>query len=459
MKRENGRILIVDDDAEVLLAAEMVLKRQFPTVVTACTPASIEMLLAQQSFDVILLDMNFTAGATSGEEGIHWLRVAHRLAPDSKVVLMTAYGGVDEAVNAMRAGAADFVVKPWDNAKLVATVSAVAHLARADREVKQLRGQQRALNDVHARWADRIVGEAGGMRQVLADIDKVARTDANVLITGENGTGKELVARAIHRQSLRDGHAFVGVDLGAITETLFESELFGHRKGAFTDAREDRAGRFEAASGGTLFLDEIGNLSLAMQAKLLGALETMTVTRVGSDRPLRVDARVICATNLSPEQLRTPERFRPDLLYRINTIEIRIPPLRERREDIPLLVSHYAQYYARKYGRQELSVPADTMTRLQNYRWPGNVRELKHAVERAVIMSDSGSFPIDNMVLPAAATAASAAFASTLNLDELEKLAIERALAQFQGNLTRAAQALGLGRTTLYRKMARHGLQ
>ena len=459
MKRENGKILIVDDDAEVLLAAEMVLKRQFPTVVTACTPASIEMLLAQHSFDVILLDMNFTAGATSGEEGIHWLRVAHRLAPDAKVVLMTAYGGVDEAVNAMRAGAADFVVKPWDNAKLVATVSAVAQLSRADREVKQLRGQQRVLNDVHARWADRIVGEAGGMRQVLADIEKVARTDANVLITGENGTGKELVARAIHRHSLRDGHAFVGVDLGAITETLFESELFGHRKGAFTDAREDRAGRFEAAAGGTLFLDEIGNLSMAMQAKLLGALETMTVTRVGSDRAVRVDARVICATNLSPEQLRTPERFRPDLLYRINTIEIRIPPLRERRADIPLLVAHYGQYYARKYGRQELAVPADTMTRLQNYRWPGNVRELKHAVERAVIMSDSGTFPTDNIVLPAASATPAATLASTLNLDELEKQAIERALAQFQGNLTRAAQALGLGRTTLYRKMARHGLQ
>jgi DNA-binding NtrC family response regulator len=459
MTRDNGRILIVDDDAEVLLAAELVLKRRFPDVVTACTPASIELLLKQHNFDVILLDMNFTAGATSGEEGIHWLRVAQRLAPDSKVVLMTAYGGVDEAVNAIRAGAADFVVKPWDNAKLVATVSAVAQLARADREVRQLRGRARALNDVQARETDRIVGEAGGMRQVVNDIAKVARTEANVLITGENGTGKELVARAIHRASLREGQAFVGVDLGAITETLFESELFGHRKGAFTDAREDRAGRFEAASGGTLFLDEIGNLSLGMQAKLLGALETMTVTRVGSDRAVRVDARVICATNLSPEQLRDPERFRQDLLYRINTIEIRIPPLRERRADIPLLVAHYAQHYSRKYARPELAVPADTMARLQQYRWPGNVRELKHAVERAVIMSENGSFAIDSIVLPVEAAAPPLAFASTLNLDELEKQAIERALVQYQGNLTRAAQALGLGRTTLYRKMARHGLQ
>src|SRR6185369_2257292 len=459
MKLDSGQILIVDDDAEVLLAAELVLKRQFANVVTAGTPQAIEALLRKHSFDVIVLDMNFTAGATSGEEGIHWLRVAQRLAPDSKVVLMTAYGGVDEAVNAIRAGAADFVVKPWDNAKLIATVSAVAQLSRADRELREQRGRQRALADVRSRDTDRIVGETGGRRQVVSDIEKVARTDANVLITGENGTGKELVARTIHNRSLRAGLPFVGVDLGAITETLFESELFGHRKGAFTDAREDRAGRFEAATGGTLFLDEIGNLSLAMQAKLLGALETMTVTRVGSDRPVRVDARVICATNLTAQQLRDPGRFRQDLLYRINTIEIRIPPLRARAEDIPLLVRHYAQHYARKYGRPELHILSDAMGRLQQYSWPGNVRELKHAVERAVIMSENGSFPFDAVVLPGtAAVAASGGADTVLNLDELEKLAIQRALTQFQGNLTRAAQALGLGRTTLYRKMARHGL-
>jgi DNA-binding NtrC family response regulator len=456
MKTDGGKVLIVDDDAEVLLAAELVLKRRF-SVVTACTPASIEMLLTEHSFEVILLDMNFTAGATSGEEGIHWLRVARRLSPQAKVVLMTAYGGVDEAVNAMRAGAADFVVKPWDNAKLVATVSAAAMLSRAEREVQEQRGRRQALSDVRARDSQRIIGENGGMRQVLADIEKVAHTEANVLITGENGTGKELVARAIHNQSQRAGLPFVSVDLGAITETLFESELFGHRKGAFTDAREDRAGRFEAAMGGTLFLDEIGNLSLAMQAKLLGALETMTVTRVGSDRPVRIDARVLCATNLGTEQLRDPERFRQDLLYRINTIEIRIPPLRTRAGDIPLLVTYYAQYYARKYARAEPRIDKEAMSRLQQYPWPGNVRELKHAVERAVIMSDNGSFPLDGIMLPPAAGAVPEQ--GTLNLDELEKLAIQRALAHYQGNLTRAALALGLGRTTLYRKMARHGLQ
>jgi DNA-binding NtrC family response regulator len=458
--QDPAKILIVDDDAEVLLAAELVLKRRFHTVVTACTPASIELLLSQHGFDVILLDMNFSAGATSGDEGIHWLKTTQRLAPDSKVVLMTAYGGVDEAVRAMREGASDFVVKPWDNAKLVATVSAAAQLARAGREIRQLRGQARTLVALGTGGRDPIIGSAPGMRQVLADIEKVAGTDANVLITGENGTGKELVARAIHQQSKRREAPFVGVDLGAITESLFESELFGHKKGAFTDAREDRTGRFEAASGGSLFLDEIGNLSLTMQAKLLGALATMTVTRVGADRAVHVDARVICATNLTAEQLRDPERFRPDLLYRINTIEIHIPPLRERPGDVPLLVAHFAQLYARKYGRPELVVPEETMARLQRYRWPGNVRELKHAVERAVIMSENGSFPLDGIVLATAAPLPRAREVSaTLNLDELEKQAIQQAISHYQGNLTRAAQALGLGRTTLYRKMARHGLQ
>jgi two-component system response regulator HydG len=459
MTPNNSKILIVDDDAEVLLAAELVLKRRFGTVVTACTPASIELLLTQHNFDVILLDMNFTTGATSGDEGIHWLKTSLRLAPDAKVVLMTAYGGVDEAVRAMREGATDFVVKPWDNAKLVATVSTAVQLASAGREIRQLRGRARALSELGAP-RDAIVGQNGGMRQVLADIEKVARTDANVLITGENGTGKELVARAIHQRSLRHESPFVGVDLGAITESLFESELFGHRKGAFTDAREDRAGRFEAAAGGTLFLDEIGNLSLTMQAKLLGALATMTVARVGSDKPVTVDARVICATNLTAEQLRDPKRFRPDLLYRINTIEIHIPPLRERPADIPLLVAHYGQLYARKYGRPELAVPAASMARLQQYRWPGNVRELKHAVERAVIMSENGSFPLDGIVLaPATPAPRAREVGVTLNLDELEKHTIQQAISQCQGNLTRAAQALGLGRTTLYRKMARHGLE
>jgi two-component system, NtrC family, response regulator HydG len=299
------------------------------------------------------------------------------------------------------------------------------------------------------------VGNSPGLRQVLASIDKVAATDANVLVLGENGTGKELVARAIHGRSLRNDQVFVSVDLGAIAETLFESELFGHRKGAFTDAREDRAGRFEVATGGTLFLDEIGNLSLQMQAKLLGALETMTVARVGSDKPIKVDARVICATNLTPESLRDAAHFRQDLLYRINTIEIRVPPLRERAEDIPLIIAHYAALYSRKYNMAELRLDAQAMQRLKGYHWPGNVRELRHTIERLVIMSDNGVAQADALLMPSAVAPAEAA---TLNLEELEKQTIQRAIAQHQGNLSKAAESLGLGRTTLYRKMTRYGL-
>ena len=454
MKLEPADILIVDDDSEVLLAAELVLKKHFRRVVATTDPEQIRMLLGRQSFDVVVLDMNFSVGATSGQEGLDWLKTVQSLAPDAKVILMTAYGGVESAVRAIRTGAADFVVKPWDNAKLIATVVSVARLAHADREVAQLRHQQRSVNQYIGQELDRIVGAAPGLRQMLAGINKVAATDATVLILGENGTGKELAARAIHSQSLRSDRVFVSVDLGAIAESLFESELFGHRKGAFTDAREDRAGRFEIANGGTLFLDEIGNLSLAMQAKLLGALETMMISRLGSDRPTRIDARVICATNLTAEELRDPSRFRQDLLYRINTVEIRVPPLRARIEDVPLLVAHYAALYARRYGKPEPRFDSEAITRLQRYHWPGNVRELRHTVERIVIMSDQGPVQLDGMLQPLPAIEP-----VTLNLEQLEKQAIEKAIALHQGNLSKAAQSLGLGRTTLYRKMARYGLE
>jgi DNA-binding NtrC family response regulator len=355
----------------------------------------------------------------------------------------------------MRQGAADFVVKPWDNARLIATVRAAALLAQADREVHRLQNRQQVLEadaDQH-----RIVGNSQPLQALLAQIGKVADTAASVLILGENGTGKELVARAIHRQSSRRDRGFVGVDVGALSESLFESELFGHRKGAFTDAREDRAGRFEIASGGTLFLDEIGNLSLQMQAKLLGALETRTITRVGADRALPVDVRVICATNLTAREMRDPARFRQDLLYRINTVELRLPPLRERREDITLLAEHFAQIYARKYGKPLLRIDAAAADRLRAWSWPGNVRELRHVIERAVIMSEHPSLQLDGM-LPEAVADRPAAADMPLNLDVLEKLAMERAMALHAGNLSRVAQTLGLSRSTLYRKMARHGL-
>jgi two-component system response regulator HydG len=454
MKPEPSDILIVDDDSEVLLAAELVLKKHFRRVVATSNPEEIKPLLTRHSFEVLLLDMNFSVGATSGQEGLDWLQTVQTLAPNTKVIFMTAYGGVEAAVNAIRKGATDFVVKPWDNAKLIATVSSVARLSHADREVASLRRQQRSLNEYIGQELDRIVGAAPGLRQMLTSITKVARTDASVLIVGENGTGKELAARAIHSQSLRSDRVFVSVDLGALSESLFESELFGHRKGAFTDAREDRAGRFETASGGTLFLDEIGNLSLQMQAKLLGALETMMISRLGSDRPIRVDARVICATNLRAEELRDPARFRQDLLYRINTIEIRVPPLRERIEDVPLLVAHYAALYARRYGKPEPRFDAAARQRLQHYHWPGNVRELRHAIERVVIMSDQGLSQLEGILPPLPAMDP-----VTLNLEQLEKQAIQKAITRHQGNLSKAAQSLGLGRTTLYRKMARYGLE
>jgi DNA-binding NtrC family response regulator len=443
-------LLIVDDDPAVLLTAELVLKKHHRRICTASDPEQIWRLLTERAVDVLLLDMNFTAGATSCREGLEWLRTVRTLAPATGVIAMTAYGDIEQAVNAMREGAADFVVKPWDNAKLIATVASAAQRARADREAR------RAPRRAGGQEPDCIVGESSALREVQAYIDKVAATDANVLILGESGSGKELVARAIHRQSGRSGQAFVSVDLGAIAESLFESELFGHRRGAFTDAREDRAGRVEAASGGTLFLDEIGNLSLPMQAKFLGALETRMVTRVGSDRAIKVDARVICATNLTPQELRVPGRFRQDLLYRINTIEIRVPPLRERLDDVPLIAAHYSRLFAAKYGRPEPCLDAQTHTRLQNYSWPGNVRELRHAIERLVIMSEPDSLQLDNLPLAAPPAAADPA---TLNLEALEKQAIQRAIEQHQGNLTRAAQALGLGRTTLYRKMTRYGLE
>jgi two-component system response regulator HydG len=455
MKLQPCDILIVDDDSEVLLAAELVLKGHFQTVVTASDPAHIKTLLAQRPFDVILLDMNFTVGATSGREGIDWLKAAQAIAPDTKIILMTAYGAIETAVNAMREGAADFVVKPWDNAKLVATVSTVARLARADREVASLQRRQRTLNESPAADIDQIVGDCDALRHVLSRIAKVARTEANVLILGENGTGKELVAREIHRQSLRNGQVFVGVDLGAISESLFESELFGHRRGAFTDAREDRPGRFEVARGGTLFLDEIGNLSLAMQAKLLGVLETMTISRVGSDRSIKIDARLICATNLSASDLRASNQFRQDLLYRINTIEIQVPALRERADDIPAIATHFARIFARKYGKPEPGLDAAAVRRLKQYHWPGNVRELRHVIERLVIMNERGPLHLDDLPF----STPDAPEPATLNLEALERQAIQKAIALHQGNLSKAALSLGLSRTTLYRKMTRYELQ
>jgi DNA-binding NtrC family response regulator len=371
---------------------------------------------------------------------------------------MTAYGGVETAVKAIKEGASDFVVKPWDNQKLVATVGATLRFSQAAQTVRDLESKQRELSRYIGAPDAEIVGGSPSIEQLLGTIQKVARTDAPVLILGENGTGKELVARAIHRASARAGSPFVHVDLGAVAETLFESELFGHKKGAFTDAKEDRAGRFEIAAGGTLFLDEIGNLTLPLQAKLLGVLQTGEVTRVGADRPVRVDARIVSATNMARDDLLDKVKFRQDLLYRINTVEILVPPLRDRTDDIALLIDHYAQRFARKYGKTVAQVPARTLDELREYPWPGNVRELVHAVERAVIMAEDSSLSLEDLLVHRHSAAPAQEAQRELNLEVLENATIRQAIAKHGGNLSKAAQELGLGRTTLYRKMAKHGL-
>jgi len=452
-----GSILIVDDDADVLLTAELVLKKEFRRVTTERDPRRLATTLRSEPFDVVLLDMNFSPGTTSGQEGVECLRTIQKLSPDTKVIFMTAYGGVETAVRAIKEGASDFVVKPWDNDKLVATVGATLRFSQAAQTVKDLETKQRELSRYIGAPDVEIVGGSPAIERLLGDIQKIARTDAAVLILGENGTGKELVARAIHRASARAGNAFVHVDLGAVPETLFESELFGHRKGAFTDAKEDRAGRFEIAAGGTLFLDEIGNLTLPLQAKLLGVLQTGQVTRVGADKPVQVNARIVSATNMARDDLLDKLKFRQDLLYRINTVELHVPPLRERPDDIALLIDHYAQRFAKKYGKTVAQVSARALDELREYPWPGNVRELVHAVERAVIMAEDSSLRLQDMLVQGHAAPQDPQ--QQLNLEALEKAAIRQAVAKHGGNLSRAAQELGLGRTTLYRKMSKHGIQ
>ncbi|HEV7607975.1 MAG TPA: sigma-54 dependent transcriptional regulator [Steroidobacteraceae bacterium] len=453
-----GNILIVDDDTDVLLSAELVLKKEFRRVATESDPRRLAAALRAESFDVVLLDMNFSPGTTSGQEGVECLRTVEKLSPDTKVIFMTAHGGVETAVKAIKEGASDFVVKPWDNEKLVATVGATLRFSQAAQTVKELETRQRELSRYIGAPDVEIVGGSPAIERLLGDIQKIARTDASVLILGENGTGKELVARAIHRASARAGNPFVHVDLGAVSETLFESELFGHKKGAFTDAKEDRAGRFEIAAGGTLFLDEIGNLTLPLQAKLLGVLQTGQVTRVGADKPVQIDARIVSATNMARDDLLDRLKFRQDLLYRINTVEIHVPPLRERPDDIGLLITHYTQRFAKKYGKAVTPISARTLDELREYSWPGNVRELVHAVERAVIMAEDSSLRIQDLLVQGRAAAVPQDPQQQLNLEALEETAIRQAIAKHAGNMSKAAQELGLGRTTLYRKMAKHGL-
>ncbi|MGB5748470.1 MAG: sigma-54 dependent transcriptional regulator [Desulfobacterales bacterium] len=458
MAKNTGSILIVDDNEDLLLAARLFLKQHFSLVHTEQDPEKIPVLLQNENYDVILLDMNFTLDATSGVEGFLWLEKILQIDPSAVVILVTAYGDVEIAVKAVKAGATDFVLKPWQNEKLLATLSSALNLRYSRLEVDKLRSRQKQLSDDIDQKYHNMIGVSPAIRKVFATIDKVAATEADILILGENGTGKELVARALHRQSPRADEVFINVDMGAIAETLFESELFGHMKGAFTDARENRPGRFELASGGTLFLDEIGNLSLAMQAKLLSVLETRKVTRLGSNAPRDIDIRLICATNMPIYDMVTRNDFRQDLLYRINTVEIQLPLLRERQEDIALLVDHFLAKFAKKYQKSITGVSAPALKKLERYRWPGNIRELIHTLERAVILSESQMLQPADFLFPDTEKEAEGVVFDNYNLEDVEKTVIRKALKKHAGNVSHAAGDLGLTRTSLYRRMEKYGL-
>ncbi|MEE4196283.1 MAG: sigma-54 dependent transcriptional regulator [Bacteroidales bacterium] len=455
MDKKEGCILVVDDDRDVLITARMLLKQNFSTVITTDDPEKIPSLLKKYDFDVVILDMNFRPGKTSGAEGLHWLKQILKIDSKICVLMNTAYGDIQIAVEAMKIGAAEFIVKPWEREKFIATVQSVYNLSKSKRKVNKLEETQKLLNQQINKDYSEIISRSKSMDNVFKTIQKVAATDANVLILGENGTGKELVAREIHRQSERSEKPFINVDLGAITNTLFESELFGHVRGAFTDAKEDKHGRFEIASGGTLFLDEIGNIPQSLQTKLLTAIQNKIITRVGSLKKIPVDIRLICATNRDLYQMAEQENFRQDLLYRINTVEINLPPLRERKEDIPLLANHFLNKFKLKYNKKNIKIQSASYKVLKDYSWPGNIRELMHLIERAVIMCEEKEITAEDFAIKKRNIKPEP---KSLNVDEVEKNTIIKALEKNNKNYTKAANELGMGRSTLYRKMKKYGI-
>jgi len=452
-----GKILIVDDNKSVLNSLNLFLKHKVDKVITCSNPNQILNLLEAEDVDLVLLDMNFSAGVNTGNEGIFWLREIHKIYPKMVVTLITAYGDIELAVNAMKEGASDFILKPWDNQKLLATILNGIELSQSRKEVSDLKQKTKQLiEDTNTNYQD-FIGKSAAMLEMFKTIEKVARTDANILILGENGTGKEMVARHIHMLSKRSDKIFLGVDLGSLSESLFESELFGHTKGAFTDARDDRQGRFQTASEGTLFLDEIGNISPAMQSKMLSVIQNKTITPIGSNKSIPVDIRLICATNQNLQEMVKLGGFREDLLYRINTIQINIPPLRERGNDIVELANFFLKKYADKYDKPRLSINNKAIDKLGEYPWPGNVRELSHCIERAVILSDkdvltpSEFFLNDDLSFNDLSN-------YPMTLDEAEKILISNSIKRNKGNLSNVARELKIGRQTLYRKMERYEL-
>lgn len=449
MKLKNASVLVVDDDQDVLTAVRLLLKTEVREVVTERNPENIRKLLAAKTFDLIMLDMNFTTSINTGNEGIFWLRKIKELKCPAGVIMITAYGDINLAVKSLKEGAEDFIVKPWHNDILLKTISEVLEKsADAGREG----------NSKKATTENDLLGASEPMLEIFHKIKKVAPTDANILILGENGTGKDLIAKAIHQQSRRHEKPFVKVDVGSLSEGLFESELFGHKKGAFTDAREDRMGRFEAANSGTLFLDEIGNISLHQQAKLLSVLQNRQVTRLGANQAMEIDIRLICATNVGLKELASENRFRKDLIYRINTVEIIVPPLRERKEDILLLAKHFSGLYCRKYLKAPIGFDRKAEEKLLNYPFPGNVRELQYVIERAVIMAESDVLEAKDLIFSPIEQVPEVPQNSESKLSALEKNTILRVIEQNHGNISKAAKELGITRTALYRRLGKYGI-
>ncbi|WP_019538347.1 sigma-54-dependent transcriptional regulator [Proteiniphilum acetatigenes] len=455
---KQGRILVVDDNKNVLSALKILLNTHFEEVILLSSPTTLLINLREKNPDVVLLDMNYSAGINTGNEGLYWLAEIKKVNPDLPVVLFTAYADIDLAVTALKEGASDFVVKPWDNAKLLATLQSALELRLSRKEVTRLKEKQHVLNSQLNRESDVYWEESQAMRELLRVMEKVAKTDANVLITGENGTGKEVIARKIHQLSPRSNESLVTVDMGAVTETLFESELFGHVKGSFTDAHSDRAGKIEAADKGTLFLDEIGNLSYPLQAKLLNALQSRQIIRVGSNKPVAVDIRLICATNHNLFQDVQNGLFREDLLYRINTIQIEVPPLRNRKEDIPGLASFFLHRFAVKYNKTGITLHKEAIAKMQEYAWPGNVRELEHTIEKALILSDNRVIDSSDLFLRPPDSSEKNKDLENVTLEEMERVLIERAMRNYGNNISAIAKELGVSRPTLYSKIKKYGL-
>lgn len=456
MRKKDATILIVDDDDDILFSARISLKKYFSEIITANNPKKISNHLTNATVDVVLLDMNYRIGFEDGKEGLYWLKHIKEVSPETTVILMTAFGSVNLAVEAIKQGATDFILKPWNTEKLYGVVNAGVELARSKRKTSQLTTVQKQQDKDFHQQTEHIIGNSPAMKSAIKLMQKVAPTDANILVLGENGTGKYVFAKEIHLLSERKNHPFIHVDLGSLNENLFESELFGYAKGAFTDAQKDTLGRFELAKGGTIFLDEIGNLPLHLQAKLLTVIQNRKITRLGEGKEREIDVRIICATNAPIHEMVEEQTFRQDLLFRINTIELNLPPLRDRKEDVLLLANHFLKKLVKKYRKNSTSFSNEAIHAMKSYQWPGNIREIEHIVERAVIIADTEIIQLEDLHF--STKKMNVSLSDNLNLEETEKMLIQQAMNKHQGNISKASKDLGLTRAALYRRLEKFGL-